>query len=344
MLRRLLHNPAYKGEALYGRHRVVEHRVPLRPRRGQPAVPRRHRSLTREGTEPIPIPVPALVSAERFEQVAEQLRENQKRLRCRLAQASYTLQGLLVCGRCGYALYGHKSRGKGKVYAYYQCGGRRLTDAAGARKCSCRGVQGPALDEAVWADVCALLAEPERVEQEYQRRLQSERNENPNTDSLNKQIASIKKMIGRLIDAYSEGLLDKAEFEPRLRPARERLARLEAAAQAEAEAAAQQAELQLALGRLQQFAQEIHEGLNNADWRTRRDIIRAVVREIVVSEQEVRIVYRVPHRPFVEGPSGASFHDWRSRGKVRQRPTRRHRPMPLRVPDADFATPLREGG
>jgi site-specific DNA recombinase len=318
-LAQLLRNTTYKGEALYGRHRIVERRMPLRLSRGQSAVPRRPKSSrTSEGTEPTVIPVPALVSAELFEQVAEQLQEYRKRLRCRLAQANYLLQGLLVCGRCGYALYGHKGHwkdkaGQAKEYVYYQCGGRRMKDEAGAKKCSCRGVHGAALDEAVWADVCALLREPERVEQEYQRRLQGGGGDNPNTDTLNKQMAVANKVIARLIDAYGEGLLEKAEFEPRLRQARERLARLQESAKAEAETAEQEAELRLALGRLQQFAQEIQEGLDNADWRTRREIVRAVVREIVVAEQEVRVVYRVPHRPVDERPHSGNFQDRRTR-------------------------------
>jgi len=60
--------------------------------------------------------------------------------------------------------------------------------------------------------------------------------------------------LQRLIDAYSEGLVDPGEFEPRLRAGRERLARLREGVQAEEAAAAQEHELRLVIGCLQAFA------------------------------------------------------------------------------------------
>ena len=42
-------------------------------------------------------------------------------------------------------------------------------------------------------------------------------------------IHKTKRGISRLIDAFQDGLLEKQEFEPRVRAARERLARLEEA-------------------------------------------------------------------------------------------------------------------
>lgn len=60
---------------------------------------------------------------------------------------------------------------------------------------------------------------------------------------LQQVIAKVKRSMGRLIDLYSEGLLDKSEVEPRLRAAQERLQTLEAEEQSLAHQASQQAEL-----------------------------------------------------------------------------------------------------
>ena len=69
------------------------------------------------------VPVPAIVSAELFDTVQDQLAENRRRSRTGQRGAKYLLQGLLVCGCCGYAFYGkalspsarkHRPRG----YAY----------------------------------------------------------------------------------------------------------------------------------------------------------------------------------------------------------------------------------
>jgi site-specific DNA recombinase len=72
----MLSNPAYMGEARYGKIRIVPARPRLRPRRGVPEYPRR--SSAKEPTareEQIPITVPALVSPELFAAVQERLAE-----------------------------------------------------------------------------------------------------------------------------------------------------------------------------------------------------------------------------------------------------------------------------
>jgi hypothetical protein len=51
------------------------------------------------------------------------------------------------------------------------------------------------------------------------------------------------------------------------------------------------------------------DGLNEADWSTRREIIRALVKQVEVSEEEIRIVYRVNTVPFARAPQGAFAQD-----------------------------------
>jgi site-specific DNA recombinase len=144
-------------------------------------------------------------------------------------------------------------------------------------------------------------------EQEYQRRLQHESTETGGVGgvALGKRIAAVRRPISRLIDGHSEGLLEKSGLEPRLQTARQRLARLEAEAQIQTDVSAQQAELRLVIGKLQEFGEESKQGLEQADEATRRQVIRALVKHIEMGDDNVRIVYRVPPVPFVEPPSGA---------------------------------------
>jgi site-specific DNA recombinase len=116
-----------------------------------------------------------------------------------------------------------------------------------------------------------------------------------------------------MIDAYGEGLVDKEEFEPRVRAFRERLCRLEAEARQQQELEAQERELRLVIGRLQEFAERVKAGLEEADWSTRREIIRALVKRVEVGAEEVRVVYRVNLAPFAEGPEGGLLPDCRRR-------------------------------
>jgi site-specific DNA recombinase len=64
-------------------------------------------------------------------------------------------------------------------------------------------------------------------------------------------------------------------------------------------------ELRLVVGRLERFAEWMDQGLEDADWSTRREIIRALVTEVKLSDEQSRIVYRVNAIPFVEAPKEA---------------------------------------
>jgi site-specific DNA recombinase len=311
----ILRNPAYQGTARFGKTRAGALRPRLRSPRGKPEQPRRAYSLYESAGGGEPIPVPALVSEELFTAVAEQLAENRQRGRQRRRGARYLLQGLVVCQRCGYAFYGKPvspaaARGK-RRYTYYRCIGSDGYRFGGQKVCGNKQVRTDVLEEAVWQDVRALLSDPAKVATEYRRRLNGKgrKGDKKSGESPAKVIQRVKRGIARLIDAYGEGLLDKGEFEPRIRGAKERLARLQAEAQAQAEAEAQEQELRLVIGQLQEFAERVESGLQEADWATRREIIRALVKRIELDHEEVRIVYRVTPSPFVEGPAGGSLQD-----------------------------------
>src|SRR6516162_7987163 len=314
----ILRNPAYRGAAGFGKTQVGELRKRLRAQRGRPEQPRRAYSVYDTPERATPIAVPALVSDELFAAVAEQLEENRRRQRQGKRGARYLLQGLLVCQGCGYAYYGkpvslRSAKGKKRSYAYYRCTGTDAYRFGGQRVCHNKQVRTDLLEEAVWADVCALLKDPGRIEAEYERRLH-----NKDTDKglkggrqLEVLIQKVKRGIARLIDAYSEGLVDKEEFEPRVAAFRERLARLGEDARRQQELESQERELRLVIGQLQEFAERVKTDLEEADWSTRREIIRALVKRVEVGAEEVRVVYRVNLSPFVNSPEGGILPDCR---------------------------------
>src|SRR5262249_55459763 len=310
----ILRNPAYGGLAAYGKRRSLPRLPRLRPARGRPEGPRRPYSTTSGGTEPISGAGPALGHSEEVNQAAGQLEEDRRRYRARRGQARYLLQGLVVCQCCGYAFHGITRRPRGRqgaVYTYYYCGGRVRGLAAVATSCRMRKLRCSDLDEAVWQDVCELLRHPDKVEEEYRRRLQGEEQDTATrqAEPLERLIGQARRTLGRLIDSYSEGLIDKGEFEPRIKAARQRLERLEAEAHDQAAAQARREELRLALSCLEGFAAEVHSNLEQADWGKRREIIRALVKRVEIGHDEGRIVYRVAPVPLVEAPAGSRFQD-----------------------------------
>ena len=314
----ILKNPAYKGTAAYGKTRVGPYKPQrLRPLRGKPEFPKK--PMTRVDTpaeDQIFIDVPALVSEELFAAAQEQLEENRKRRRIRVQGARHLLQGLLVCKGCGYACYGvtvtHRTTQGRAIYAYYRCRGSEASRFGGQRLCRTKQVRTDRLDAAVWEDVSSLLSEPDRVRAEYQRRVEGPRaDEAREVGQLSKLINQVKKSISRLIDAYGDGLLDKSEFEPRIMAARERLSKLEEEQKRRTDEEHTEAELRLVIGQLEEFARRVSDGLQDSDWLTRREIIRALVKKVEIDEQEVRIVYRVSPSPFEGGPQqGHLQHCW----------------------------------
>jgi len=316
-----LQNPAYLGTAKFGKTHIGPRRSRPRPQRNSAEQPRRAYSVYASADGGVAIDVPALVSEELFAAVAEQLAENRRRARQRQHGARYLLQGLLVCHQCGYALYGKPvspaaAKGKLRQYAYYRCIGTDAYRFGGQRVCCNKQVRTDALEKAVWQDVCALLNDPAKVAEEYQRRLsgKAQRPAARSGPSVTKLIQKVRRGIARLIDAYAEDLLDKGEFEPRICSAKERLAKLEVEARAQAEAETQEQELRLVIGHLQEFADRVQSGLMQADWSTRRKIIRALVKRVEVDQEVVRVVYRVSPFPFVESPDGGIWQDCGRRG------------------------------
>jgi site-specific DNA recombinase len=157
------------------------------------------------------------------------------------------------------------------------------------------------VDLAVWQEVCTLLAHPERLAEEYRRRLQPEMSaKRPPLATVESQISQLRQGVARLIDSYAEGLIDKYEFEPRITRLRQRLVRLEEQRQHLADEAASQAELQLIIGRLEDFATKVHHNLADADWASQRDLIRTLVKRVEVAQDQVNIVFRVD--PYLGDP------------------------------------------
>ena len=160
-----------------------------------------------------------------------------------------------------------------------------------------------------------LLAHPERLAEEYRRRLQPEtRAKRTPLTTVEGQIGKLRQGVARLIDSYAEGLIDKGEFEPRITRLRQRLARLEEQRQALADEAALQAELQLIIGRLEDFAAKVHDGLEAADWASQRDLIRALVKRVEVARDDVNIVFRIDPYPGDTDPEKKSLQLCRGRG------------------------------
>jgi site-specific DNA recombinase len=291
----ILKNTAYIGEAAFGKTRQGPRRSRVRAAKGQP-----EHSRIQSSTYGVPedewirIPVPPLITPAIFQAVQEQLAENRSKARTRKVGARYLLQGLIACKLCGHAYYGKPcvcGDEKELYYEYYRCLGRDGYRYGGSPLCMNKPVRGDLVEEAVWKEVLKLLQNPSLLEKEYNRRLSADKPDD--IDDLTNQQTKLRTAISRMIDSYSEGLIDKSEFEPRVKRARLKLAQIESQMKKAADTAGSEGQLRLLIVRLSEFSSQVLSNLQTLDWETKRNVIRAVVKRIDVDNDAVNVTFRL---------------------------------------------------
>ena len=270
-----------------------------RPRvaRGRPAEPRRSNApVAADPKEWVFVPVPALIDAALFRATQEQLEENRSRARLGRRRPGYLLQGLTCCARCGYAYYGKTTHQMGaghqmKDFRYYRCSGSDSYRFGGERICGNVQVQGEFLESGVWHEVCDLLTHPERLEREHQRGGKADASLE-RVEALKAQRLKLQHALERLIDSFTEGLIEKDQFASRMARTKRRIAELDTKIKDDAGDVDQLEHLRLAASRLRELAAAVGPHLANADWHRRRDMIRTLVQRIEIGREVIKIVFR----------------------------------------------------
>ena len=304
----MLKNPAYMGMAAFGKTQAGPLGPRLRAQRGRPLQPRDARSHRDTPPEDwLHIPVPSIVDAAVFNAVHEQLQQNRRHARLGLRGAKYLLQGLVCCAQCGYAYYGKAISPSARKhhprhYAYYRCLGTDAYRFGGVRVCGNHQVRTDLLDVAVWREASGLLEQPHRLQHEYRQRLTADNEQQTERTAVERQRDKLRQGLARLIDSYTEGYLEKPEFESRVTRQRQRIAALDEQVHQLADAETLQRELRLLIGRLEDFAAQVQQGLETADWLTRREVIRTLVSRVEIDHTQVNVVFRVPPAPFAASP------------------------------------------
>jgi site-specific DNA recombinase len=289
----MLRNPAYRGEAAYGKSRNQGR--PAKATRTARARGERHgRRPARRAAPPEEwtlVPVPALVSAEQFE-LAQARRAENKRFATRNTKRPSLLQGMLVSRECGYACHRHTSGGG---HTYYRCTGSDGWLHPGGRVCRSRPVRADVLDELVWGELVRLLSDPDLVRAEIERRLAAARTEHPATqrrEGLERELTRTRAATERLISTYQESLISLDELRARMPELRRREAALTAQlASLETELHDADTYLQLA-DTLEGFLSRLSEQAATLDVRERQRVPRLIVREVLIGGEDDRVTIR----------------------------------------------------
>jgi len=183
------------------------------------------------------------------------------------------------------------------VLRYYRCTGADGYRFNGQAVCDNGAVRGDQLEQVVWNQVRSLMEQPDRVADEYRRRIGVAQDGAAMPDEivrLGQQMTTMRRGTGRLIDSYAEGLIDKAEFEPRIAGLKQRLSQLQERHRAALDAIEAERDLSLVISRLEDFSAKVANRLDGLDRISMREIMRILVRRIEIDNDHIEVVFRVP--------------------------------------------------
>ena len=303
----MLRNPAYKGKACFGKTRQMPRDCVTRPVRLRGGVA----SATTGGHEKpreewIEIPVPAIVSEETFALAEELLEQNRtraprrtktRRTKTRRTKTPNVVQGLVSCGKCGYALSRTSAQTSARKISYYRCLGSDSWRHLNGPVCDSRPVRQDLLDDVVWGEVVRLLEDPALIDAELDRRLEAARTSDPNQQresDLRHRLIRVRKSIDRLVNAYQEELITIDE----LRDRTPELRRQEQALHRELQSVVDRAKDRETCLRLAEtltgFLARLRSSAETLDIAERQRIVRLLVKEVLVSEEKITIRHSIP--------------------------------------------------
>ena len=293
----ILRNPAYKGEACFGKTTIAPRQRITRPIRMRGGVATRNSaSHERPRQDWITIAVPPIVSEQTFALAQERLQANKIHAPRRTVTPS-VVQGLVSCTKCGYALYRTSTRSSARTIHYYRCLGSDAWRRLSGSICNNRPVRQDLLDEVVWTEIVRLLEDPRLIQNEIERRLAAAREADPTKrreEGLRRDVVRIRKGIDRLLTAYQEGLLPIEELRERM----PQLRRRQQASTAELQAIADQSVTRTAYLRLAEtlntFLTRLRSSASALDVSERQRIVRLLVKEVLVGDDKIIIRHCIP--------------------------------------------------
>ncbi|WP_433192189.1 recombinase family protein [Nocardia sp. CA-107356] len=296
----MLRNPAYAGRAVFGKTMVV-HESPALNRvarlQGR-SVPKASKTVDRPRQEWIEIPVPAIVTAETFERVAQRLVDN-KRFSTRNSKQPLLLQGMAACAGCGYGYYRTSTRTTNKKIYYYRCLGSDDWRYENGRVCANKPVRADYLDTVVWDHITALLADPQLIRTEVDKRLETAKTSDPvvaQRKRLDTALAKARSGIAAMIEAFGEQLITIDELRSRMPDLRAREVNLRNQIDAlDTQLADRHAYLALAAD-LQGFLTQLNTNAETATVDERRRVLKLLVKDVLIGPEKITIRHRIPIR------------------------------------------------
>jgi site-specific DNA recombinase len=292
----MLRNPAYEGRACFGKTEISARQRITRPlRQGKGMSNRNSCNHERPRQDWVEIPVPALVSEGTFALAQEQLQQN-KRHSLRRTITPSLLQGMLVCERCGYALYRTSTQTSARKLYYYRCLGSDAYRHLKGAVCDNPPVRQDHLDEVVWKELLRLLEDPSLIQKELDRRLEAAKNTDPlkqREGQLQRDRARMAKNMDRLLSAYQEDLVSLEQLRTRMPDLRKKDQAIQAELQSLETASADQTKYLRLVETLSDFNARVRARAATLEIAERQKVLRLLVKEILVGRDTVTIRHSI---------------------------------------------------
>jgi site-specific DNA recombinase len=293
----LLRNPAYQGKACYGKTELRPRQRITRPLRQRNGIPTRNSANhERPRSEWIEVPVPALVSEATFALAQEQLTKNKVHSPRRTIEPTL-LQGMLVCHRCGYALYRASARTSKRKLYYYRCIGSDAYRHLKGPLCTNRPIRQDYVDQFVWDQIIHLLEDDTLLQAEIDRRKEAARNTDPRRqrqEALRREQRRLGNNVERLITAYQEGLISLLQLRERMPELTKKSKAVEAELQSLETGAIDHARYLQIAENLSAFRKKLQARAKTLDICERQHILRLLVKEILVDTGNLTIRHSIP--------------------------------------------------
>ena len=296
----MLRNPAYAGTAVFGKTMVVPESPGLNrvARLQGRSTPKASRTVDRPREQWTQIPVPAIIDTDTFDRVAHRLADN-KRFAARNSKVPWLLQGLAACSICGYGYYRTSTRTTNKKIYYYRCLGSDDYRYEGGRVCANKPVRADYLDAVVWDHITAMLADPQLIGAEIDKRLDAAKTSDPavaQRKRLESALAKARSGIASMIEAFGEQLITIDELRARMPDLRARETNLGNQIQAlDAQLADRDGYLALAAD-LEGFLAQLHRKAKVSTVEERQRVLRLLVKDVLVGADKITIRHRIPIR------------------------------------------------
>lgn len=279
----------------------------------------------------VEVQVPPIIGEQTFTAVQALLQSrNPKRVPPRVVNGPTLLTGVARCGHCGASLIQNRGRGNGGTYTYYACS-RKLKE--GATACNGLRIRMDRLDEIVLDELASRVLQTDRLHALLDGYLKSSASRADENKDRFRQMRQAHKeaetAIVRLLELVEKGLMEAEDPNLKERLVGLKVQRDELAQDiAELQKRTTSGEPAITPDKIEKLAALLREKLHNGPPELRQAYARLVMREVSVSDKEIRItgskavLARAATLGLGETPPGVlSFvREWRSRQDSNLRP------------------------